>query len=73
MVVVFLYLQLLIIAWRWSILRRTQGLIFSLSSAFALVMIGELVNIVAPGSVGGDMVKACYVARGVGYGIVRLR
>ena len=48
---------------RWFLLMRGQGLPFSLSSAFRLGLIGVYFSTFLPGSIGGDLVKALYMAR----------
>lgn len=48
---------------RWFILVRAQGLPFSLRNALRLGLIGFYLNIFLPGSVGGDVVKAAFLAR----------
>jgi len=48
---------------RWFVLVRTLGLRFKLADAFRLGSLGFLMNQVAPGSVGGDLVKAAFLAR----------
>lgn len=48
---------------RWWVLVRAQSLPFTLSSAFRVGLIGFFYNIVLPGSVGGDIVKAAVLAR----------
>jgi len=48
---------------RWYILVRALDLPFSLPSAFRLGFIGCFYNAFLPGSVGGDLVKAFYIAR----------
>ncbi|MBY0370072.1 flippase-like domain-containing protein [bacterium] len=47
---------------RWYLLASAQGLSLGLSSTFALNMIGMFFNTFMPGSVGGDLIKAWYVA-----------
>jgi uncharacterized membrane protein YbhN (UPF0104 family) len=48
---------------RWWVLVRALGLNFSLGDAFRLGSLGFLISQVAPGSVGGDLFKAVFVAR----------
>lgn len=55
------YLQMGLIAWRWSQLLRAQNLSFRFRDTFALTMIGALFNLVMPGAVGGDLMKSYYV------------
>jgi uncharacterized protein (TIRG00374 family) len=47
---------------RWHIIVRAQGLSLSLKDLFELTMIGNFFNTFMPGSVGGDLIKAWYVA-----------
>lgn len=47
---------------RWLILVRGQGLHLSFSDLFSLTMIGSFFNTFMPGSVGGDLIKAWYIA-----------
>ncbi len=48
---------------RWYVLVRALDLNFSLRDAFRLGTIGLLLNQVSPGSVGGDLFKALFIAR----------
>jgi uncharacterized membrane protein YbhN (UPF0104 family) len=48
---------------RWSILVRALGLPFRLRDALRLGFIGNVFNLVIPGAVGGDVVKAAFLAR----------
>lgn len=48
---------------RWWLLVRALELPFRLREAMQLGLIGTLFNIVLPGAVGGDLVKAAYIAR----------
>jgi uncharacterized protein (TIRG00374 family) len=57
------YLQIGLATWRWNLLLAAQGIIFPYRTAFSLSMIGALFNIVIPGSVGGDLMKAYHVSR----------
>lgn len=50
------------ISLRWFLLARAQGLTLSLKDTFELTMIGNFFNTFMPGAVGGDVVKAWYVA-----------
>lgn len=47
---------------RWLILVRGQGLKLSFRDLFSLTMIGNFFNTFMPGSVGGDLIKAWYIA-----------
>jgi uncharacterized protein (TIRG00374 family) len=49
---------------RWFLLVRALDLPFTIGSAFRLGLVGSFWNTFAPGSVGGDLVKAYYIARG---------
>lgn len=48
---------------RWYILVRAQGLPFTLSNAMRLGLIGYFLSNVLPGSIGGDIIKAAFIAR----------
>jgi glycosyltransferase 2 family protein len=60
--VLFLGFSALCCATRWFLLVRAQGLGLSLKELFELTMIGNFFNTFMPGSVGGDLIKAWYVA-----------
>ncbi len=47
---------------RWYLLASAQGLSLSIGNTFQLNMIGMFFNTFMPGSVGGDVIKAWYVA-----------
>ena len=49
-------------AWRWRVLLHAQGLRLSFKDTLSLTMIGLLFNTVIPGAVGGDVIKAYYIA-----------
>jgi len=49
---------------RWYFLVRAQGLPFTLSNALRLGLVGFYFSIFLPGSVGGDIIKAAFIARG---------
>ena len=49
-------------ALRWNVLVRTQGLSLGFKDLIELTMIGMFFNSFMPGSVGGDFIKAWYVA-----------
>jgi len=49
---------------RWQILLRIQGISLRLRDLFALMMTGSFFTMAAPGGLGGDAIKAWYVARG---------
>src|SRR5947209_7700516 len=48
---------------RWYILVRAQDLPFTPAAALRLGLVGYFFNTFLPGSVGGDLVKATYIAR----------
>lgn len=48
---------------RWFWLVRAVGLDFTLKDAFRLGLIGTFFNLVIPGAIGGDFVKAAYLTR----------
>jgi glycosyltransferase 2 family protein len=48
---------------RWHQLVRAQGLIFSFRDAVRLGFIGNVFNLVIPGAVGGDVIKAAFLCR----------
>jgi uncharacterized protein (TIRG00374 family) len=48
---------------RWYVLVRAQGLPFTLPNALRLGFIGSYLNTFLPGSVGGDIFKATFIAR----------
>lgn len=59
-----LYFSGVVLAYlRWYWLVRAGGLAFSVKDALRLGMIGTFFNLVVPGAVGGDFVKAAYLAR----------
>jgi uncharacterized protein (TIRG00374 family) len=49
---------------RWFLLVRALDLPFTIGKAFRLGLVGSFWNTFAPGSVGGDLVKAYYIAHG---------
>ena len=53
----------LIIAYRWSVLLRAQGIHINILAVFRLHYLGLFYNNVMPGSVGGDLLKAWYVTK----------
>jgi uncharacterized membrane protein YbhN (UPF0104 family) len=55
-------LLLVLAAWRWKILLGAQGIEYSAREALSLTWIGFFFSQVTPGSTGGDLVKAYYVA-----------
>ena len=48
---------------RWYVLVRAQHLPFTLPNAFRLGLIGYSLSIFLPGSIGGDIIKAAFIAR----------
>lgn len=48
---------------RWYVLVRALDLPFTVSNAFRLGLVGAFYNSFLPGSVGGDLVKAYFIAR----------
>ena len=54
---------LLVTFYRWSTLVRALGLPFRLQDAFRLGFIGNVFNLVVPGAVGGDVIKAAFLCR----------
>jgi uncharacterized membrane protein YbhN (UPF0104 family) len=54
---------LLITFFRWHRLVLAQGLDFSLRDAIRLGFIGNVFNLVIPGAVGGDVIKAAFLGR----------
>lgn len=48
---------------RWFVLVRAQGLPFTMGDAFRLGLVGSFFNTCLPGSVGGDLIKAAFLAR----------
>lgn len=54
----------LIAAFRWWLLLRARGLEVTYRNAFRLNMVGCFFNYCMPGSTGGDLVRAVYVAKG---------
>jgi glycosyltransferase 2 family protein len=48
---------------RWYMLVRAQELPFALKDAFRLGLVGYFFNTFLPGSVGGDLLKAAFIAR----------
>jgi uncharacterized protein (TIRG00374 family) len=48
---------------RWYVLVRAQDLPFSLSNAIRLGLVGFFLSTFLPGSVGGDIIKAAFIAK----------
>lgn len=59
----FYFGGVLLAYFRWFLLVRAAGLPFRIHDAFRLGMIGTLFNLVIPGAIGGDVVKAAYLTR----------
>ncbi len=59
-----LMLAIFIQSARWGGLLAVQGICIKLFDLFRMTMIGSFFTLVVPGGVGGDAVKAYYVARG---------
>ncbi|OGQ17921.1 MAG: hypothetical protein A3B70_02030 [Deltaproteobacteria bacterium RIFCSPHIGHO2_02_FULL_40_11] len=57
------FFTLLTTTWRWRILLQTQGIRISFRKTLRLVFIGHFFNIVIPGTVSGDVVKAYYITK----------
>jgi hypothetical protein len=62
-ILILLYTQVAVTAWRWNLLLKAQEIHFPYGQAMNLTMIGVLFNVVIPGAVGGDLMKAYYVTR----------
>jgi len=56
-------LSLPVLAVRWLVLLNIQQVRIGLREALRLTLLGQFFNAVAPGTVGGDLAKAYYVAR----------
>jgi uncharacterized membrane protein YbhN (UPF0104 family) len=54
---------LLITFFRWHQLVRAQGMVFSYGDAVRLGFIGNIWNLVIPGGIGGDVIKAGFLCR----------
>jgi len=54
---------LLVTFLRWYMLVRAQGLPFTIPNALRLGFIGYFFNTFSPGSIGGDFIKAYFIAR----------
>jgi uncharacterized protein (TIRG00374 family) len=54
---------ILITFYRWYILVRAQDLPFTVNAAMRLGLIGFYLSTFLPGSVGGDLIKAAFIAR----------
>jgi uncharacterized membrane protein YbhN (UPF0104 family) len=60
------YVNVGLLAWRWRLLLGSQQVPITMRRSYSLTMIGLLFGAVIPGTVGGDVVKACYIASGSG-------
>lgn len=59
-----LYLVALVLTFvRWYLLVRALGLPFRLRDALRLGFVGNVFNLVIPGAVGGDLIKAAFLCR----------
>ena len=56
-----LFIQILMVTWRWNLLLRTQDIRLTYGRTLSLTMIGLASTLFMPGSVGGDLVKGYYV------------
>jgi uncharacterized protein (TIRG00374 family) len=56
-------LAIVINNYRWLLLLRGQAIVSSVSQTLPLTFIGLFFNLAMPGSVGGDVVKAYYIAQ----------
>lgn len=59
----FIFLNLALNNYRWSILLQSQNLPGRFKVSFPLTLIGMFFNFAIPGAVGGDLVKGYYVAQ----------
>lgn len=57
------FVTLVVTTWRWQLLLKTQHIHISFKRALKLVFIGHFFNVVIPGSVSGDVVKAYYISK----------
>ncbi len=57
------FLSLMATFSRWRLLVRGIGLTFSFRETFRLGMLGEACNLMGPGTVGGDLIKAALLAK----------
>ena len=64
LILLLVNIQIAVSAWRWKWLLRAQSFALPFRQAYSLTMIGALFNVVIPGAVGGDVIKAYYIARG---------
>lgn len=57
------FLGVMIAFLRWFALVRLQGIRIPLADSLRLSIVGGLFNLIIPGAVGGDLVKAAYLSR----------
>jgi uncharacterized protein (TIRG00374 family) len=62
---IWLFCFLFLGAFRWYLLLRGQGLYLNFAQVVRLQLIGFFFNTAIPGAVGGDIIKAVYVIRGL--------
>ncbi len=60
--------QVLVVVWRWQFLLKGQEFPVSFRESLSLTLIGIFFNYAMPGSVGGDIIKGYYLARGQQHG-----
>lgn len=56
-------LEILLVAWRWWFLLAAVRVPVTLWRALELTLVGMFFSLIVPGSVGGDLAKAYYIAR----------
>lgn len=61
--VLLCFSALCIVFFRWKVLLQSQGIRLPYGNVFQLGMLGQFFSSVIPGTVGGDLVKAVYIAR----------
>lgn len=59
---VFVFLSIIAATERWRRILQSQGLVLSLKECLRLSFIGSFFNFAMPGGVGGDVIKAYYLA-----------
>ncbi len=64
-IALWLFAYLILGAFRWYLLLRGQGLILNFLQVIRLQLIGFFFNTAIPGAVGGDIIKAVYVIKGL--------
>ncbi|MCB0408293.1 MAG: flippase-like domain-containing protein [Bdellovibrionales bacterium] len=60
---VFSFLNLAIANWRWTLLLQARGFSVPFSKTMPLTLIADFFNFALPGAIGGDVVKAYYIAQ----------